>query len=537
MDAVKPVYLLLICQGFYLGSVGQYWTIPSTITALIGSCVEIPCTYSTIGNLRSSPTVWYFYAITSYPEILNSEDSSSVREEYRGRTSLVPGEKSCTLRIDPVRRGDGNKYYYPGITRVKSINAYEKQSKSVNLIITDTMNVQLHGPGTMTEGEASTIRCSTDHTCGSSPPTIQWNKPGRVTEESVEITLGYWREESELTYIPSYVDDGSAVQCTVVYPNGQINEISETLNINFAPKNVTVTVIRMEEVMKGSDVTLQCNSFSKPDVSEYEWYKGKNKSKLPDRGREITVKNVTLNMEPYSCASINTVGRGESALMEIPVPYAATGVHITVKNEGEMTELTCDFLSSRPDVSHYTWMKDGSIFPNDTGKTMTLYNNDDTYGRYSCIAHNRAGDSSSEEIDVKPGSVDLPLVLGTVAGVFFLIFFVLLVFFCVRQNSKSVLPTPPIHGTIPAQIPYQKTISKEENEYGNILSNGHTRPLGPSVDVNVEENFAIYSNSEVIHPSNDVNYSIIYHKPHDKEQLISSKRSHVEVVEYATLKR
>ncbi|XP_069802874.1 Schwann cell myelin protein-like [Dendropsophus ebraccatus] len=137
MEAVKQVYLLLICQGFYLGSVCQRWTFPEHITALVGSCVEIPCTYDPAGTSGASSTVWYLHARWSYPEILNTKDSSSVKKEYRGRTSLVPGEKSCTLRIDPVRREDGGNVYYPGIAEDRYINSADKQTKGVYLFVTD----------------------------------------------------------------------------------------------------------------------------------------------------------------------------------------------------------------------------------------------------------------------------------------------------------------------------------------------------------------------------------------------------------------
>ncbi|XP_075183292.1 B-cell receptor CD22-like [Anomaloglossus baeobatrachus] len=156
-----------------------------------------------------------------------------------------------------------------------------------------------------------------------------------------------------------------------------------------------------DKVMEGSDVTLQCNSSSTTKGIKYEWFKGKNKTKLPDIGRETTVRKVTRDTEPYSCAAISAVGRGESCLTDIPVLYAAIGVDITVKNEGEFVKLICDFLSSRPDVTHYTWMRDGSILKNQLGKTLTVKKNMENYGQYSCIAHNRVGNSSSEEFYLK----------------------------------------------------------------------------------------------------------------------------------------
>ncbi|XP_073513709.1 B-cell receptor CD22-like [Phyllobates terribilis] len=393
---MKKICLLLICHGFYLGSVCQRWTFPSKITALIGSYVEIPCTYHPARSSGASSPVWYLSIDGPDQEILNTKNSSSVRIDYKDRTSLVPGDNSCTLRIAPVRREDDGKYYYPAIREDSTIKAADSEGRYVLLSITDKENIQFYVSKGMTEGETTTIRCSASHTSRSSPPSLQWNKLGQVHYRSVEISEGSSREESTLMYIPSYVDDGTPVRCTATYPNGQSFGELGTLNINYAPKNVTVIVLGMGEVMEGTDVTLQCNSFSKPTVNKYEWYKGKNKTKLPEKGREIILRNVTRDMEPYSCTAINHVGRGESVLTEISVLYAATEVHITVKNKNEFTELICEFLSSRPDVTHYTWMKDGSILQNETGKTLIINNNVENSGKYSCITHNNAGDSSSD---------------------------------------------------------------------------------------------------------------------------------------------
>ncbi|XP_056400857.1 myelin-associated glycoprotein-like [Hyla sarda] len=352
MDAVKPFYLLLICQGFYLGSVGQRWTFPSTITALIGSCVEIPCTYHPKGTSGPSSPVWYLYDKSGHSEILNTKASYAVLENYEDRTSLVPGQ-DCTLRIDPVTREDGNKYYYPGIAENRYINADRIYARTVYLYVTDKVDILILGSKVMTEGEATIIQCIVVHTCGSSPPSLQWNKPGQVKNISEEYFDGSWRKESQLTYIPSYVDDESPVECTATYPNGQETKQSAALYIN----------------------------------------------------------------------------------------HAAAGVHITVKNKGGFKTLTCDFLSSRPNVSHYTWMQDGSILHNKTGKTLTLHNND-TYGRYSCIVHNRAGDSSSEEIYHKGEepkdqrnytNIILPASIGTIC----LLLLALLVYACWRKRQKK----------------------------------------------------------------------------------------------------
>ncbi|XP_077116199.1 myelin-associated glycoprotein-like [Ranitomeya variabilis] len=328
MDPMKWLYHLLICQGFYLGSVCQRWTFPSRITALIGSCVEIPCAY--YDSVKSN-TAWYLYSRKSYPEILNTKDSTSVMMEYKDRTSLMPGDNSCTLRIDPVKVEDCYKYYYPGIPEYKAGNAYSEYAQTLYLDVTDREKSFIFASENANEGEATVLRCTAEHTCRSSPPSIQWNKPGHIESKSEEVTSGYWLKESKLTYVPSNEDDG-IIKCTATYPNGKSFESSRILNIIYAPKNVTVTVITVEmgEVIEGSDVTLKCNCYSKIKVDKYEWYKGKDKIKLPYTGSKIGVRNVTRDTEPYSCVAINAVDRVESALMKIPVRYKSSNTSSVV---------------------------------------------------------------------------------------------------------------------------------------------------------------------------------------------------------------
>ncbi|XP_071969163.1 B-cell receptor CD22-like [Engystomops pustulosus] len=492
MEALQQLYLLLICQGFYLGSVCQGWTFPSRITALIGSCVEIPCTYHPARTSDTSGTVWYLQIYAAYdPVVLNTKYSSLVGDEYRDRTSLVPGDKSCTLRIDPVRRGDDGGDYYPAITEDTSINAYQEQSKTVKLQVTDEVNIQLSVSDIMMEGEATTIRCAVNHTCGSSPPDLQWSKPGHVIKTSVDLKDGLWREESDLTYIPSYEDDGSLIQCTATHTNGRRNERWHTLNIEYAPKNVTVICYNV--VMEGSDVTLQCNSVSRPDVSEYEWYKGE--TRLPDRGREMTVRSVTRDMESYSCAARNTVGRDESAPLQIPVTYAPTNVIVTVIGMDEVLEgsdvtLQCNSLS-RPDVSEYEWYKGETRLP-DRGREMTVRNVTRDMEPYSCVARNTVGRGESAPIQFPViYEVSRNIILLPVIGAICLLLLSLLVYVCCRQRCKKLK----ICKT--AANPDPTNIDIDIRDIGNDYVQTKTSPDATYCELEIKD---IYENYEQIKP-------------------------------------
>ncbi|XP_075183296.1 B-cell receptor CD22-like [Anomaloglossus baeobatrachus] len=272
--------------GLHLGYVCQTRWIAHETNALLGSCVEIPCTHSVHDTIGVSGVVWYIGDYQEGEEILNTKNLSSVNEKYKNRTSMVPGEKNCTLRIDPVREEDSNTYY----SDHDSSKIYFRPATF--LYVRDyPADMNLSVSKYMSEDNATTVRCAVEHTCGSSPPSLQWNKPGQIEERSVSLHKGSWSEESELTYIPSYVDDGTPIRCTATYPNGQKTEKSAKLKILFAPKHVTVTIIENGKITEGSDVNLACTSISRPEVSTYEWYKGRERTKLPYKEWTMMMKD------------------------------------------------------------------------------------------------------------------------------------------------------------------------------------------------------------------------------------------------------
>ncbi|XP_077312674.1 B-cell receptor CD22-like [Lithobates pipiens] len=543
MSVTKKILLLNLFQGL----VCQKWEFPREIVGLIGSCVEVPCTFRPRERSRTSSTVWYLNHAVRYPQIFNSQGRSSVLEDYRGRTSLVPGRNSCSLRIDPVRRDDGDQSYYPGIAEDRDTNAWAQQGRrTLQLHVTDTPNIPvLSGKGQMVEGRPEIVACSVEHTCGSSPPSLRWNKAGQTERRSEDLSGGNWREILTIRYIPSYEDDKTEIQCTVTYHNGRTSHKAGTLNIRYPPKDVTVNLPKVEEILEGSDMVLTCSSRSNPPPYTYEWYRGNSKIKLRSQDQKITVRNVTKDMEPYSCTVINDVGRGESPPTEIHVLYAATGVEVVVLRPMEgAPKLKCTFISSRPNVTHYTWRKDGNILLDKTEQILVL-DDEDNSGSYSCIAHNKAGNSTSAEQDFPDSTADedssnLTLILGVLAGIILLLFLVMIVFFYTRQKRKPTALLPPIHGEIPSHFPNlrdQDEALVQENQYGNIQANPKVHPRSQrsphSSHVSGEQSYAIYTNEEFLHSETDIEYSTIAHTHHGRrrQDFIDGDN-----VNYATIK-
>ncbi|XP_053547214.1 B-cell receptor CD22 isoform X2 [Bombina bombina] len=462
MGLTQNVLFFIFFQGLNKGAYSQQWRFffPSVIEALEGSCVEIPCTFTHPTIPIKPSVVWYMYDRYKYIEIFNSKDSSAVLRNYRSRTSLVTKTRtSCTLRIDKVTQDDKD-YYYPGIAEHVQINAFDTQRIYLQLQVIDSPNKpKLQGSNVMTEGKQVVISCIVEHTCGSSPPSLQWNMEGHSVKQTEEpFKEGIWRSVSELTYLPSYEDDRKQIECTATYPNKQKTSGAAILNIEYSPKEVLLSKLHETE---------------------------------------------------------------------------------------EFTDLKCEFLSSRPNVTHYTWLRNEDSLINQTQQVLRV----EMSGRYSCSAHNKIGNTTSSEVLIvvkgeenRASEVtDLPVILGCLAAGIALILAILVIFFYIRMKNKSDSPSSPIHGVINKRMTNEPLNNEEYASidghiYGNLQDEKSSKPnssYSNGKQYYLSEEDMIYSNAQYVDPE-DVQYSAIQHNQH-----IHPKRStvllHKDDIDYAVV--
>ncbi|XP_053547215.1 myelin-associated glycoprotein-like [Bombina bombina] len=319
----QSMIFLFVIQGCFsdLSFTKCNWsfTFQQSITALNGSCVEIPCTLDYQYDYREFNIIWYLFHFIDFPEIFNKNQPSKVISKYKNRTHLVGKQvNNCTLRIDHVEKPER---YYPGIS--KQINSWycnKKNLVSVNIKGTPDKPL-LHVPGkNLTEGIPATISCSVKHTCPSKPPSLKWNMHGQTNVQH-KIHKGYWEAVSKLSFYPSYKNNNTPLKCTAVYPTGQETRTVHNLEIKYSPKNTSISVIENKNINEGDNVKLMCNSQANPKVNNYTWYKVGNITdvKLQDHNNIITLKNVSRDNNKYYCSAMNELGKGDSKIIELPV--------------------------------------------------------------------------------------------------------------------------------------------------------------------------------------------------------------------------
>ncbi|XP_030069052.1 sialoadhesin isoform X2 [Microcaecilia unicolor] len=402
MELLKRLLKFTLLQAFFPGSLSQLWSVqmPSSIQALKGSCVVIPCTFTHPQPRNASEgfhIVWYLKRVNNYTEVFNSRGPRTIERTFQGRTALVGDTKKkiCSLQINSVKAEDAAVYY---VCIDPQSNSSQSQNVGTQLRISGSPGiVSLSNPGSMSEEKLVNISCSVEHTCPSKPPVLSWSKAGsRVSMHQEELLGSKWRTVTTLTYNPFFKDHKSSLQCNATYPNRQISQKSITLNIEYLPKETKASVIENLDLREGDSVTLKCSSNANPAVTSYRWYQGHQNKFLQGKTQQITLQNITWDSGPYYCKTQNAKGVGFSKPLTLKILYSPKNTSASVVGnstieEGDFVQLICS-SHSNPAVTNYSWYQgiQKDILQH-RGQQITLQILTWDSGPYYCTAHNALG--------------------------------------------------------------------------------------------------------------------------------------------------
>ncbi|XP_078511561.1 B-cell receptor CD22-like isoform X2 [Lissotriton helveticus] len=556
MDYKQGAFLSTLLQVLLWQPVLMQWFfVPPEITALEGSCVVIPCTFtgSIVSLDRPLAFTWILWRSGRFHVVHNNKDLTNVLPEYKGRALLVGDLEgyNCTLQINSVTKKDVFRYYYPRIEG--TYNNY------VSIQVSDTPGQPtVVYPQTMTEGVPETITCSVEHTCPAHPPSLAWDKiKGNVSVYHKDLSNGIWRTVLALKYTPAAEHHEEDFVCSATYPSGKSASQFITFSIRYAPKNTTAAEFYPHQSIKeGDNVTLWCTSRGNPAMRTYGWFEGPQKTPTLGSLSLLTLRNISWDSGPYVCTATNDVGTGESPPLHLNIQHAPKGVDAVLledPEEGKPMELLCATKSSNPTETYFTWYKNGKV--TQEGKTLKIESTVmDDAGVYHCMAQNALGNSSSTpvSVNVKPAQSSTNFViLGGVAAAIFLIIFLLVIFIIIRGRKKKA-PLLAKDNTQPAATEYDRhvrnneEIPMKEHLYGTIDNYIHVRGENQRRSVqeypeltdpycSVEEGYSqLRGREHEEQVSEELNYATIQHFERPKTSPTVS--SGEEIVEYATVK-
>ncbi|XP_026121298.1 B-cell receptor CD22-like [Carassius auratus] len=195
---------------------------------------------------------------------------------------------------------------HSGEYKCKSNNEHgEKYSDIVTLNVMyppRNVSVSINPSGVIVEGDSVTLSCSSD----SNPPAeISWLK-GRTFVGSGRIY--------RISNISS--DHSGEYKCKSSNEHGEKYSDAVTLNVMYAPRNVSVFINGSGEIVEGDSVTLICSSDSNPPALNFSWFQESQSSSVGS-GQSFSA----LQSGRFYCEVHNQHGFQRSKAVTVNVMY------------------------------------------------------------------------------------------------------------------------------------------------------------------------------------------------------------------------
>ncbi|XP_019896707.2 B-cell receptor CD22-like isoform X2 [Esox lucius] len=221
---------------------------------------------------------------------------------YQGRVEYLgkEGTRNCSLRISDLRMSDNGKYMFYFITN----HPVEKPPEQigVTLLVADNSSevaVSVSPSGEVVSGRTVLLSCC----CTTRLPveSYTWYRTGR----SKAVHKGQiW------TIVNISTTESGNYYCEALTTDGSFNSSTMYINVQYAPRNTSVSVYPLGEVVLGSSVTLSCNSDAHPLVESYTWlHRTEFQTSLRGSGRSYSIASIRPeDSGQYCCVVVNKHG-------------------------------------------------------------------------------------------------------------------------------------------------------------------------------------------------------------------------------------
>ncbi|XP_051738792.1 myelin-associated glycoprotein-like [Ctenopharyngodon idella] len=317
---------------------------PQTVTALTGSCVQIPCTFTIshfkdkCNKAKSINGIWLKnkskFADTDSLIVFNSSENI-----IRGFSDIEMtgdlSERNCTTVFYNLMKNHSDLYYFrlemePDVFKATFFLDQAKSTdskKTVKITVIDSPQPLILKPTDLKEVMENTtvnLNCSAEAPCPKHPPTISWSN----IPESAHITTQLQEKPdktqsvfSHMTFKASYMDHRRNISCTATYPRNTPDDstvkTTVMLRVLFPPKETRITINPSASVSVGTNVTLTCRSKASPSNDmNYTWYKRGQEMPIA-RGKKISF--IVTNTVLYFCVVQNKYGSQSSAEIQLTV--------------------------------------------------------------------------------------------------------------------------------------------------------------------------------------------------------------------------
>ncbi|KAK6300873.1 hypothetical protein J4Q44_G00289710 [Coregonus suidteri] len=208
--------------------------------------------------------------------------------------------------FNQIKSSDTGEYYCEAWNGIKM-----GRSESININVKykpKSTSVSVSPSGEIVEGSSVTLTCSSD----ANPPVDKytWYKKNGASLKGCENTF-------LITSISS--EDRGEYYCEAENEYGGLNSSSVSVDVQYGPKNTSVSVSPSGEIVEGSSVTLTCSSDANPPVDKYTWYKNNVTSPILS-GQNYNITTISSeDSGHYHCEARNKIASENSTALMIIV--------------------------------------------------------------------------------------------------------------------------------------------------------------------------------------------------------------------------
>ncbi|XP_050953675.1 sialic acid-binding Ig-like lectin 7 isoform X2 [Labeo rohita] len=322
---------------------------PQTVTALTGSCVQIPCTFNVSDFEDKHKRAKSIYGIwLKKKSQFNDPDSfiafNSSKNIIRGFSDIQMtgnlSEKNCTTVFYNIMMNHSDRYYFrlemePNVFKGTFNPNTANSLQTVNITVRDSpqLELKLSNQRYVKEGTPVNLSCSAEVPCPKQPPKISWSnipESARTTkhlQEKPDKTLLVF---SYVTFEASYNDHKRNISCTATYPRNTPNDSTVEdmvmLQVLFPPKETHVTITPSA----GTNVTLTCKSKASPSNNlSYTWYKHGQETPIA-WGKKIHLTRAHYQTGSYFCIAQNIHGNQSSEMVQLTEEGQRKSSHLVI---------------------------------------------------------------------------------------------------------------------------------------------------------------------------------------------------------------